>query len=136
MGLNVLNIGPIESSARNQQSQRAVNRWKIFFLNPFVGSGVKAESHNARRIIGYWLRFEVSGTSRSSSLSNPFPILQLPRWRNLLFVFRQARCISDVKADRDHTSFLTGTLSLKEENEVMDPPIAFSRPPDLFDPRF
>lgn len=30
----------------------------------------------------------------------------------------QARCISDVKADTDHTSFLTGTLSLKEENEV------------------
>ncbi|GMI83073.1 hypothetical protein like AT1G20540 [Hibiscus trionum] len=30
----------------------------------------------------------------------------------------QARCISDVKADTDHTSFLTGTLSLREENEV------------------
>ncbi|KAI4366270.1 hypothetical protein MLD38_022165 [Melastoma candidum] len=30
----------------------------------------------------------------------------------------QARCISDVKADSDHTSFLAGTLSLKEENEV------------------
>lgn len=30
----------------------------------------------------------------------------------------QARCISDVKADTDHTSFITGTLSLKEENEV------------------
>ncbi|KVI07723.1 hypothetical protein Ccrd_013914, partial [Cynara cardunculus var. scolymus] len=30
----------------------------------------------------------------------------------------QARCITDVKADTDHTSFLTGTLSLKEENEV------------------
>ncbi|KAH1244186.1 WD repeat-containing protein DWA2 [Glycine max] len=30
----------------------------------------------------------------------------------------QARCISDVKADTDHTSFLAGTLSLKEENEV------------------
>lgn len=30
----------------------------------------------------------------------------------------QARCISDVKADIDHTSFLAGTLSLKEENEV------------------
>ncbi|KAF4395272.1 hypothetical protein F8388_001659 [Cannabis sativa] len=30
----------------------------------------------------------------------------------------QARCISDVKADTDHTSFLTATLSLKEENEV------------------
>lgn len=30
----------------------------------------------------------------------------------------QARCISNVKADTDHTSFLTGTLSLKEENEV------------------
>ncbi|KAL0694984.1 hypothetical protein Bca4012_062164 [Brassica carinata] len=29
-----------------------------------------------------------------------------------------ARCISDVKADTDYTSFLTGTLSLKEENEV------------------
>ncbi|KAF4378490.1 hypothetical protein G4B88_027550 [Cannabis sativa] len=30
----------------------------------------------------------------------------------------QARCISDVKADTDHTTFLTGTLTLKEENEV------------------
>lgn len=30
----------------------------------------------------------------------------------------QARCIADVKADTDHTSFITGTLSLKEENEV------------------
>ncbi|KAG6515851.1 hypothetical protein ZIOFF_026285 [Zingiber officinale] len=30
----------------------------------------------------------------------------------------QARCIADVKADVDHTSFLAGTLSLKEENEV------------------
>ncbi|KAJ8772562.1 hypothetical protein K2173_027739 [Erythroxylum novogranatense] len=30
----------------------------------------------------------------------------------------QARCISDVKADADHTSFIAGTLSLKEENEV------------------
>ncbi|XP_061969536.1 WD repeat-containing protein DWA2-like isoform X2 [Populus nigra] len=30
----------------------------------------------------------------------------------------QARCISDVKADTDHTSFITGTLSLGEENEV------------------
>ncbi|WOL05302.1 WD repeat-containing protein DWA2 [Canna indica] len=30
----------------------------------------------------------------------------------------QARCIADVTADSDHTSFLAGTLSLKEENEV------------------
>ncbi|KAJ7005664.1 WD repeat-containing protein DWA2-like [Populus alba x Populus x berolinensis] len=30
----------------------------------------------------------------------------------------QARCISDVKADTDHTSFIAGTLSLREENEV------------------
>ncbi|RWR90594.1 WD repeat-containing protein DWA2 [Cinnamomum micranthum f. kanehirae] len=30
----------------------------------------------------------------------------------------QARCITDVKADFDHTTFLAGTLSLKEENEV------------------
>lgn len=30
----------------------------------------------------------------------------------------QARCIAEVKADTDYTSFLTGTLSLKEENEV------------------
>ncbi|KAI3749633.1 hypothetical protein L2E82_20248 [Cichorium intybus] len=29
-----------------------------------------------------------------------------------------ARCIADVKADTYHTSFLAGTLSLKEENEV------------------
>lgn len=33
-------------------------------------------------------------------------------------LFFQARCISDVKADTDHTSFITGTLSLREENEV------------------
>lgn len=30
----------------------------------------------------------------------------------------QARCIADVRADAGHTSFLAGTLSLKEENEV------------------
>lgn len=30
----------------------------------------------------------------------------------------QARCIADVRADPEHTSFLAGTLSLKEENEV------------------
>ncbi|XP_022951371.1 WD repeat-containing protein DWA2-like [Cucurbita moschata] len=30
----------------------------------------------------------------------------------------QARCIADVKADTDHTSFITGTLSLKDENEA------------------
>ncbi|GMH04658.1 hypothetical protein Nepgr_006498 [Nepenthes gracilis] len=30
----------------------------------------------------------------------------------------QARCIADVKADTDHTSFIAGTLSLKEENEI------------------
>ncbi|KAL2895491.1 WD repeat-containing protein DWA2 [Bienertia sinuspersici] len=30
----------------------------------------------------------------------------------------QARCIADVKADTDHTSFIAGTISLKEENEV------------------
>ncbi|XP_078173483.1 WD repeat-containing protein DWA2-like [Carex rostrata] len=30
----------------------------------------------------------------------------------------QARCIADVRADLGHTSFLAGTLSLKEENEV------------------
>ncbi|CAM8912503.1 unnamed protein product [Rhodiola kirilowii] len=30
----------------------------------------------------------------------------------------QARCIADVKADTDHTTFIAGTLSLKEENEV------------------
>lgn len=35
-----------------------------------------------------------------------------------LKLFLQARCIADVKADTDHTSFLAGTLSLKEENEV------------------
>ncbi|KAG6496093.1 hypothetical protein ZIOFF_043941 [Zingiber officinale] len=31
---------------------------------------------------------------------------------------QKARCITDVKADIDHTIFLAGTLSLKEENEV------------------
>ncbi|KAL5713855.1 WD repeat-containing protein dwa2 [Ranunculus cassubicifolius] len=30
----------------------------------------------------------------------------------------QARCIADVKAETDQTTFITGTLSLKEENEV------------------
>jgi hypothetical protein len=30
----------------------------------------------------------------------------------------QARCIANVAADSQHTSFLVGTLSLREENEV------------------
>ncbi|KAK4796827.1 hypothetical protein SAY86_029153 [Trapa natans] len=42
----------------------------------------------------------------------------------------QARCISDVSADTDHTSFLTGTLSLKEENEGL-----FSHPNEIWDLR-
>jgi hypothetical protein len=40
--------------------------------------------------------------------------------KNLLELsFFQARCIADVRADLGHTSFLAGTLSLKEENEVI-----------------
>ncbi|GLT99965.1 hypothetical protein SLE2022_173670 [Rubroshorea leprosula] len=42
----------------------------------------------------------------------------------------QARCISDVKADTDHTihtSFITGTLSLKEDNEVHLIPLSSGR---------
>lgn len=43
-----------------------------------------------------------------------------PQISNLLFRFPyfQARCIADVSADPDNTSFLAGTLSLREENEV------------------
>jgi hypothetical protein len=40
--------------------------------------------------------------------------------KNLVeLTFFQARCIADVIADLGHTSFLAGTLSLKEENEVL-----------------
>ncbi|KAI4374880.1 hypothetical protein MLD38_012820 [Melastoma candidum] len=46
----------------------------------------------------------------------------------------QARCISDVKADTDHTSFLAGTLSLKEENELVCEGI-FSYPDEIWDLR-
>ena len=53
---------------------------------------------------------------------NFFLLLSLKIWKKkkckTLKIFVQARCISDVKADTDHTSFITGTLSLKEENEV------------------
>ena len=45
-------------------------------------------------------------------------ILKKKKKCKTLKIFVQARCISDVKADTDHTSFITGTLSLKEENEV------------------
>lgn len=62
--------------------------------------------------IGYGLKYQV--LSQSRSLCN----LQL-LMGSVVFFLLQARCISDVKADMDHTSFLTGTLSLKEENEVM-----------------
>ena len=64
--------------------------------------------------IGYGLKYQV--LSQSRSLFN----LQLLMGSVVVVFFWQARCISDVKADTDHTSFLTGTLSLKEENEVMD----------------
>lgn len=63
--------------------------------------------------IGYGLKYQV--LSQSRSLFN----LQLLMGSVVVFFLLQARCISDVKADTDHTSFLTGTLSLKEENEVM-----------------
>ena len=36
----------------------------------------------------------------------------------LLSLLLQARCIADVRADTGSTTFLVGTLSLKEENEV------------------
>ncbi|CAD6266719.1 unnamed protein product [Miscanthus lutarioriparius] len=36
----------------------------------------------------------------------------------LLSQLLQARCIADVRADAGSTTFLAGTLSLKEENEV------------------
>jgi len=36
----------------------------------------------------------------------------------LLSLLLQARCIADVRADAGSTTFLAGTLSLKEENEV------------------
>lgn len=41
--------------------------------------------------------------------------LLTPRSSSLLL---QARCIADVRADAGSTTFLAGTLSLKEENEV------------------
>lgn len=41
-----------------------------------------------------------------------------PKFTFNSWILLQARCIADVKADTDHTSFLTGTLSLKEEIEV------------------
>lgn len=83
----------------------------------------------AGRIDGNRLRSQISGQPNppilpSSSTPAPWFIKNNvinycwvnKIWRKL--AWRQARCISDVKADTDHTSFLTGTLSLKEENEV------------------
>ncbi|TQD86561.1 hypothetical protein C1H46_027893 [Malus baccata] len=68
--------------------------------------------------IGYGLKYQVIRISllllsfppNSQTLMIPIPIP--------IRTIGQARCISDVKADTDHTSFITGTLSLKEENEV------------------
>lgn len=67
--------------------------------------------------IGYGLKYQVS----VSEIDKNNPDLLI--WKendDLKWIWvLQARCISDVKADTDHTSFLTGTLSLKEENEVV-----------------
>lgn len=68
--------------------------------------------------IGYGLKYQVCSTPILTILLLSFRINP----NNSLFylVFSdKARCIADVKADTDHTSFLTGTLSLKEENEVL-----------------
>lgn len=57
---------------------------------------------------------------RTQSPQDPWELFALALISDLILGFgAQARCISDVKADTDHTSFLTGTLSLKEENEVL-----------------
>lgn len=71
--------------------------------------------------IGYGLKYQVN-LPKSHSLSDCRVVSRISfifvNKYLYSFLFLQARCISDVKADTDHTSFLTGTLSLKEENEV------------------
>lgn len=65
---------------------------------------------------------ESAMVSNTRSILSEFSELINPemKYANLNWIWlHQARCISDVKADTDHTSFLTGTLSLKEENEVV-----------------
>lgn len=58
------------------------------------------------------LKYQVSPENAAiPSLWRKNPSTQIP-------FFPQARCIADVKADPDRTSFLAGTLSLREENEV------------------
>lgn len=66
--------------------------------------------------IGYGLKYQVN---LPKSIPCQIVVFHSSLLINILFFsISQARCISDVKADTDHTSFLTGTLSLKEENEV------------------
>jgi len=63
--------------------------------------------------IGYGLKYQVQPAKPSQVI-----LIDLILPFLILCFWWQARCISDVKADTDHTSFLAGTLSLKEENEV------------------
>ncbi|KAK3038851.1 hypothetical protein RJ639_028573 [Escallonia herrerae] len=65
--------------------------------------------------IGYGLKYQVKPRKTST---RPYMILQIRNPNSVSISYFQARCIADVKADTDHTSFITGTLSLKEENEV------------------
>ncbi|KAF0898360.1 hypothetical protein E2562_007210 [Oryza meyeriana var. granulata] len=79
----------------------------------------RRRSENAGRIQRHRLRRpQVPGKqrrllepSRTVPLTAPFHLL-------LTLPLFQARCIADVRADAGSTTFLAGTLSLKEENEV------------------
>ncbi|KAL5984200.1 WD repeat-containing protein dwa2 [Asimina triloba] len=75
------------------------------------------EMQGASTGIGYGLKYQaflLPYNSHLPSISHLLLILLL----SCFAFFLQARCIADVKADSHHTSFLAGTLSLKEENEV------------------
>lgn len=82
-----------------------------------VGEGGSEAPENAGRIERHRLRrSQVPGKQQRRcllELSRAASLDPLPPPSSL-----QARCIADVRADAGSTTFLAGTLSLKEENEV------------------
>ncbi|KAG6512015.1 hypothetical protein ZIOFF_030106 [Zingiber officinale] len=85
--------------------------------SPAIGNHLPYSRHNAGGLHRNRLRRPQVPGRNGGNHSNSF-LLWNSTNSSSSPLLPQARCIADVKADVDHTSFLAGTLSLKEENEV------------------
>jgi hypothetical protein len=107
--------GPARPTGRKQKEKSTgcmkKRRWLLSAL--IVASKKKCKEDQLALAMASNIRWSPFQNPNSLAISSNLTLISFKKFNVL-----QARCISDVKADTDHTSFITGTLSLREENEV------------------